>query len=73
MKASAFSDARKAGERSADRIAQDNALSAKGWRVFAVSEAEVLADPAGVRERIESIAFRMAEDLIDARHAAGNV
>jgi hypothetical protein len=58
------------GERSVERMAQDNALSAKGWRVFVVSETEVLADPAEVRQRIESIAFRMAEELIAAARSA---
>lgn len=61
------------GERSPDKIALDNTLAAKGWRVFTVSEAEVLSDPADVRERIESIAFRMAEQLIEERHLHKNV
>ena len=54
------------GERSPDRIAQDNTLAAKGWRIFTVSEQDVLANPEDVLDRIEALAFRMAEEVIAA-------
>lgn len=61
-----FIDDHLPGQRTPDKIARENALSAKGWRIFVVSEAEVLADPAGCLSRIESVAFRIAEEAINA-------
>jgi len=58
-----FIDDHRPGERTADKISRENALAAKGWRIFVLTEAEILSNPADCLARIESVAFHMAEEV----------
>lgn len=64
-------DTDRPGERVPARIKRDADLVEAGVRVFSVSEADVLTDPEGCRERIETILSEMVEEcLFEAGHIA---
>ena len=65
-------DRERPGERSVEKLQRDKALMARDYRVFSLTELEILTNPEECRVRIEDVLFKMAEEaLIDAGKISG--
>jgi hypothetical protein len=66
-------DRERPGERSPPKLQRENALMARGYRVIAFTELEILSNPEDCRDRVENVLFEMIEDaMVDAGVISGS-